>query len=270
MLSAEIADLGFDSFAYTENGLQAFIPCTLLNTDKIDLYLADFPIENVEIGYAVEAVPDENWNTTWEQESFRPIHIPGGVYVHDTRSSAMTNVPYDITINASMTFGTGSHETTSMLLRLLTEMPMKGLRVVDAGTGTGILAILCRMREAASVLAYDIDERSVENAQDNIVLNHCDKISVKLGDCHLLEQEEPSYDLVIANINRNILLHDMPFFRHILKKNGKLLLSGFYHQDAEMLCEKAITLGMKLKRKENNGEWTALLFEADAAGGVDM
>lgn len=270
VLSATIAALGFDSFAYTETGLQAYIPCTMLDTDKIDLCLAGYPVENVEISYSVEAVPDENWNTTWEQEGFHPIHIPGGVYVHDTRSDARTDVPYDIVINASMTFGTGSHETTSMLLGLLAGMPLEGQRVVDAGTGTGILAILCSMRGACGVLAYDIDERSVQNAQDNIAQNGCKGISVKLGDCHVLEQEEPAYGLVIANINRNILLHDMPYFRQVLKKGGKLLLSGFYQQDTAMLCGKATELGMKLVRKETSGDWAALLFETDAARGMDM
>ena len=270
VLSGEIAAIGFDSFAYTENGVQGFIPCSLLDTDKVDLCLAGFPIEGVEIGYRVEAVPDEDWNATWEQEGFRPIRIGNDIHIHDTRTPAQEDVAYDIVINASMTFGTGSHQTTSMILQLLTEIPMEGRRVIDAGTGTGILAILCRMRGAVSVLAYDIDERSVANAQDNMRLNHCTDIEVRLGDCSVLENEPATCNLLIANINRNILLHDMPLFRQTLKEGGMMLLSGFYQQDAIAICQKAAELGMHPVRQTTHSEWTAILFETDAAGRMDV
>ena len=270
VLSEEIAAIGFDSFAYTDKGVQGFIPCTLLDTDKVDLCLAGFPIEGIEIGYRVEAVPDENWNATWEQEGFRPIRIGDNIHIHDTRTPALQEVPYDIVINASMTFGTGSHETTGMILKLIEQLPIQGKRVIDAGTGTGILAILCRMKGASSVLAYDIDERSVANTLDNMALNHCTAINVKLGDSRILEDEAADYDLLIANINRNILLHDMPLFRRTLKRGGRMLLSGFYLQDADAICHSAEELGLHPVKQDSHNQWTAILFETDAAGGMDV
>ena len=142
--------------------------------------------------------------------------------------------------------------------------------VTNAGTGTGILAILCRMKGASSVLAYDIDERSVANTLDNMALNHCTAINVKLGDSRILEDEAADYDLLIANINRNILLHDMPVFRRTLKRGGRMLLSGFYLQDADAICHSAEELGLHTVKQDSHNQWTAILFETDAAGGMDV
>ncbi len=269
ILSEEIAPLGFESFEYLPQGMSGYIPCHLLDCKALDQRLEAYPIEGVEIAYKVEEAPDENWNATWEQEGFRPIHIGNQICVHDTRSAAPENVKYDITINPCQAFGTGSHQTTQMLLTHLSQADLEGKDVIDAGTGTGILAIMCRMRGAAHVLAYDIDEWSVRNALSNAELNGVEGIDVREGDCNVLRPEDKAH-LLIANINRNILLADMAQFRRALLPGGQLLLSGFYPQDADILTAHAATLGLKKTAEKQEGDWAMLLLEADASGGMDV
>ena len=268
VLSAEIAELGFESFEYLPNGIVGYVPCNLFNQEKLDSALAVFPIDGVEITYTVENAPDENWNATWEQEGFRPIHIDGLICVHDTRTPAQ-QVQYDITINPCQAFGTGSHQTTQMLLKYLSEAKLEGKQVIDAGTGTGILAIMCKMRGAGNVLAYDIDEWSVRNAISNAELNNIEGIEVREGDCSVLTENDKAH-LLIANINRNILLADMETFAQALLPGGQLLLSGFYTSDIPILVEHAKGLNLKLAKEMNNGEWAMILLETNASGRVDI
>ena len=251
----------------------------------------DFCLPDVVIDYVCTEAPDEDWNQVWEEEGFQPIYIPLGegqeeaVVIHDVKHKDVPQARYDILITPRMAFGTGSHQTTRLVLRKLANMDLEGKRVIDAGTGTGILALMGIKRRAAHVFAYDIDEWSVENTRDNLLLNHIFNVGVKdvkgvkgvkdicvevvCGDSSVLEGQ-PQADLLIANINRNILLADLPRFGKAVRKGGNLILSGFYLSDVPILTEAAAQQGFSLLETESEGEWAMLLFVADAAGRCDV
>ncbi|MBQ7182141.1 MAG: 50S ribosomal protein L11 methyltransferase [Bacteroidaceae bacterium] len=265
ILSAWIADFGFESFVNTEKGLQAYIQRSLFDEVVLQDCLLSYPIPGVEITYKVAEAPDENWNQTWEEEGFMPITVGDEIIVHDSRYLAPKGVRYDILINPRLAFGTGSHETTRMILRALADMDLSGKHVVDAGTGTGILSIMAIMRGASHVLAYDIDEWSVKNTLENLKANGIEGcVSVRHGDASLLEGVR-EIDMLMANINRNILLSDLPRFRKTLVSGGKILLSGFLSEDADCLVDAARKLGLHKVLESKDAGWAMLLFEADAA-----
>lgn len=257
ILAALLGDAGFETFETTDCGLKGYVQQNLWDASAVDDVLACFPMPDVSVEYTLQEAPDEDWNSAWE-ETFAPIRIDDVVCVHDMRYPADDSVQYDIRITPRLAFGTGSHQTTRMLLRALAEMPMQGWCVVDAGTGTGILAIMTLLRGASDVFAYDIDEWSVRNAQENAALNDV-QMTVVEGDASVLADVR-GRDLVIANINRNILLADMPAFAAALRPGGALLLSGFYTDDIPYLTEKAATLGMTLNQQWSDEGWAALWF----------
>lgn len=279
ILSALLADEGFEAFEPIPEGLMAWVQQSMFSKEGVERAMSGFPLPGTSITYTVSEAPDENWNRQWEQEGFRPIVIFDGkeekpvIVVHDTAHDDVPHAEYDIRINPCQAFGTGSHETTRMILRQLLAMPMSGRHVIDAGTGTGILAILCRMLGAAHVFAYDIDEWSVRNAQANLLLNDIhEAVEVHLGDSSVLPvaQEQdveqahaPSFapSLVIANINRNILLADMPRFSSSLVTGGELLLSGFYTQDVPILLAEAEKHNLHPVLQSQDSNWALLLLK---------
>ena len=270
ILSAWIADLGFESFVNTEKGLKAYIQRNVFDKEALNSCLTSYPISGVNITYQINEAPDENWNQTWEEESFKPITVDDEIVVHDSRYQVPEGFKYDILINPHMAFGTGSHETTRMILHALSDMDLREKRIVDAGTGTGILSIMAVMRGAADVLAYDIDEWSVENTTDNLKTNGMEgRVSVKLGDAKLLEGVS-EVDLLIANINRNTLLNDLPRFRQTLAKRGQILLSGFLKEDVDYLLEAARDLQLHQVKESEEAQWAMLLLEADTTGRMDV
>lgn len=281
VLSALLADVGFEAFEPLTDGLLAWVQQGLYAEEGVESALESFPLPEVDVTYSVAEAPDENWNQVWEQEGFRPIIISSQqddsqassqplIVIHDTNHTDVPQTEYDIKINPCQAFGTGSHETTRMILSQLVGMPMQGRHVVDAGTGTGILAIMCRMLGASRVLAYDIDEWSVRNAQDNLLLNNVqDGVQVLLGDSSVLHTElngageESAFcpTLLIANINRNILLADMQRFASCLDDGGELLLSGFYTEDVPVLISEASKHGFRLVQDRVDGYWALLLLK---------
>lgn len=285
ILSALLANEGFEAFESTSDGLLAWVQQSQFAAEGVDKVLEFFPLPDINITYSVSEAPDENWNQQWEQEGFRPIVIhddevsdgPAQICIHDTRHTDVPLANYDICINPCQAFGTGSHETTRMILRQLLDMPIRERQVVDAGTGTGILAILCRMLGASYVLAYDIDEWSVRNAQSNLLLNGIEEgVDVLLGDSRVLSAKEEdrngsaissvedfSPSLLIANINRNILLADMPTFARCLGEGGELLLSGFYTHDVPVLLDEASKYGLVLKHQREDSNWALLLLKKE-------
>ncbi len=299
VLSAQLAEIGFESFSQTESGLLAYIQQSAWNEDEMRQVVRNFCLPEVEIRYTKAEAPDEDWNQVWEEEGFQPIIIPSEegqeealIVVHDVKHTNVPPAQYDIVITPRLAFGTGSHSTTRLILRTLARLDLKGKDVIDAGTGTGILAIMAIKRGASYVFAYDIDEWSVENAKDNLLLNHIQTLSdsplkgekqkvsplrgglegsvaVVCGDSSVLKGQ-PKADLLIANINRNILLEDLPQFAKVVKDKGKMILSGFYRQDIQPLAEAASELGFSLLKTENEGDWAMLLFEADALGRRDV
>ena len=285
VLSAMLAEIGFESFSVGEDALLAYIQQSVWSEAEMQQVVRGFCLPGVSISYAVAEAPDEDWNQVWEEEGFQPVVVSEDIVVHDVKHSDVPPATYDILITPRLAFGTGSHATTRLILRLLAQLDLEGKHVIDAGTRTGISAIMAVKRGAASVFAYDIDEWSVENTKDNLLLNHLPPqdlkdlkdfkdlkvpcVVVACGDSSLLEGCENA-DLLIANINRNILLQDLPRFVASLKPKGRMILSGFYLSDVPVLTEATVQHGFSLLQTESEGEWAMLLFEADALGGRDV
>ena len=228
-------------------------------------------MDGVSVSFETEEVEDQDWNETWEQEEgFAPINIDGRLVIYDVlhpegHDSGNENVnvqsPIKIGIQARNAFGTGTHETTQMIVGTLLDMDLKGKRVLDCGCGTGILAITALKCGAADAVAYDIDEWSADNTRHNAEINGvADRIEVFEGNAHVLSHISGVFDVVLANINRNILLNDMHAFREVMAHGGTLILSGFYEEDIPLLVEKAESLGISLKEKKEEGEWRMLVL----------
>ncbi len=285
ILSSLLADEGFEAFETADNVLHAWIQQQFFSAEGLSSAIEAMPFPDIKITYEQTEAPDENWNKLWEEYGFRPIIIYDDtlertvpqnalIAIHDTSHTDVPQATFDICIQPCQAFGTGSHETTRMILRQLLTLPMQGRCVIDAGTGTGILAIFCRMLGADHILAYDIDEWSVRNARENISLNGiCGGIEVLLGDSSVLSASSlgstdspaaaPRASLLIANINRNILLADMPAFVGCIQDGGEMLLSGFYVSDIPMLLETAEKLGFSLSCQSEDNGWAMLLLKKE-------
>lgn len=259
VLSALLADIGFETFYPSTDGLTAYIQQSLFREEELRGIVEEFIFPAVSLSYHVEEAPDEDWNQTWENEGFAPIVIDDLLCVHDTKHTDVPPCRYDIIINPRMAFGTGTHPTTRQILHHLCSTPLQGKRIVDAGCGTGVLGILCALRGAQHIFSYDIDLWSVENTRINAQLNQVDNLTVREGNVSVLPQDS-DYDLLVANINRNILLSDMPRFARALTADGRMLLSGFYEADAPMLIEKGKDLGFSPELQQSSDGWAMLLL----------
>lgn len=257
ILLAELGELAFDSFVETEEGLSAYIQTNNNTADLLnDIYILNNP--EFEITYVTEDIEQVNWNEEWEK-NFEPINVDDLCYVrapfHETKK-----VPYEIVIEPKMSFGTGHHETTFMMLKHILNLDVTNMNVLDMGCGTAILAILALMKGAKHADAIDIDNwcylNSIENAERNNITN----INVYEGDAVLLSNKTNTYDLVIANINRNILLNDMQVYANTLKTNGIILFSGFYVEDIPAIEAAANQYGMHLQGQLTKNNWASLKF----------
>ncbi len=261
ILSAILAEIGFESFIPSENGLTAYIQKDQADIEKLGKTINEFPIQGVYINYEILDAEYKDWNEVWEEEGFHPIKIDDRIVIHDVKHSDVPNLPYDIVISPKLAFGTGSHQTTRLILRELLRLDLKGKKVIDAGTGTGILSIMCIKKGASEVFAYDIDEWSIDNTLDNLLLNAIhNEVRVELGDSSVLDKTNNA-DLIIANINRNILLNDIESFGLKLDVKGLLLISGFYTEDAPLLIEAAQKQRLQFVKKECDDNWCMLLLE---------
>lgn len=257
VLSALTAEIGFESFVECEGGMQAYVQQALFDEEALKTVLADLPIPDTEISYIINEPEDKNWNEEWEKNFFQPIVIENRCVIHSTFHKDYPEAEYDIVINPQMAFGTGHHETTSSILGELLDADLKGKSVLDMGCGTSILAILASMRGANPVTAIDIDDWCVNNSRDNIKLNHIDNITVELGDASLLANKQP-FDVIIANINRNILLNDMAAYANCMHSGSEIYMSGFYVQDIQAIREKAESLGMEFVHHREKNNWAAV------------
>lgn len=261
ILAAFCGDMGFETFVTEEPFLKGYIQKSVFDEQQLRDTLEFFPMPEVAITYSTADAEDKDWNEEWEKNGFEPIIIGSELTVQGTGHDCPSNTRYEILLDPKMAFGTGSHETTYMILEQLLTMDLNGKEVLDAGCGTGVLGIMTALKGAASVMAYDIDEWSVNNTRTNCALNHVENITVHEGDASVLQNLENRFDLVLANINRNILLADMPHFVRVLKSGGQLILSGFYTEDTAQLVEAAQALGLeKVLQKERNG-WACLLLK---------
>ena len=275
ILSALAGEAGFETFEETATGLKGYVQQVLFDENALKLALEGFPFENVTLSYSIQEAEDKDWNEQWEQEGFEPISLPlppskrkGNLIIHDGR-----HLPSDIDlqpsaimieIDAHLAFGTGTHETTRMICGMLLDMQLDGLRVLDCGCGTGILGICALKLGAASAVGYDIDEWSADNTRHNAVINRVDDhLTALCGDASVLSGFGAEFNLVMANINRNILINDMEQFRSVMAPKAQLILSGFYKNDCALLESKAQTLGLSLKATRTDGDWACLLFSLD-------
>lgn len=262
ILAAMAGEVGFETFEETSEGLKGYVQQSLFNQETLDQTIQFFPMENIHIIYHVEEAEDKDWNEQWEQEGFEPIIIGNGeMMIHDGRHLPKSPSSISIEIDAHFAFGTGTHETTQMVCATLLEEPLKDKKLLDAGCGTGILSIAALKLGAKSVTAYDIDEWSSDNTRHNAVINQVDEhLNVLCGDASLLDSINEHFDYVVANINRNILLQDMPRFQQVMNPNGILILSGFYTEDIPFLEAKGKELGLTLVNQRENNHWACIVM----------
>ena len=260
VLAAMAGEAGFETFEETETGLKGYVQQNLFDVSVLKTALEDFPFEDTTISYDIREAEDRDWNEQWEQEGFEPIVISDNLIIHDGRHLPDSTPDISIEIDAKLAFGTGTHETTRMICSTLLELQPEG-RVLDCGTGTGILSICALKLGAQEAIGYDIDEWSVDNARHNAVINQIDnRFTSLLGDASILNKVEGTFDLVMANINRNILLNDMPQFVSKMNADATLILSGFYTDDCQTLIEKAQTLGLTLQQQKEDQQWACLVL----------
>ena len=261
MVAALAGEAGFETFEETETGLKGYVQQALFSEEALREVLSDFPFEGVSVSYEIHEAEDRDWNEQWEQEGFEPITIQDKLVIHDGRHLPEGEYPVSIEIDAKLAFGTGTHETTRMICATLLENNLKEQRVLDCGTGTGILSICALKLGAREAIGYDIDEWSADNARHNAVINHVDdRFQSLLGDASILNKVEGNFDVVLANINRNILLADLPSFREKMASGAQLILSGFYTADSALLIEKAASLGLRLLSQKEDQDWACLVF----------
>lgn len=266
LLADSAASAGFESFEETESGLEAYVQKELFDKDALDEGIADFPIEGARITYDMEEAEDKDWNQEWEDQGFDPICVDDQIVIFDAKHPDLhpTTSPdhIEIGIEAKLAFGTGNHETTRMIVATLLNMNLFRKRVLDCGTGTGILGIVSAKLGAGEVVGYDIDEWSVENAKHNAQLNGIDNMDVYFGNASVINHISGMFDIVVANINRNILLEDMKSFRSVLQEGGSLILSGFYEEDVPVLLDKAHELGLQEAGRRTDNNWTCLVLRS--------
>ena len=274
LLSALAGEAGFETFEETADGLKGYVQQTLFDESVLSSALEDFPLDDTYIIYNVQEAEDRDWNEQWEQEGFEPIDVrcqmsdgrARTLIIHDGRHlpSDISLLPTDIEveIDAHLAFGTGTHETTRMICVTLLGMNLSNMKVLDCGCGTGILGICALKLGAQHCVGYDIDEWSVDNTHHNAVINRVDeRLEALHGDATVLSGFPAEFDLVMANINRNILLQDMERFVSVMRHGATLILSGFYQLDCQLLEEKANSLGLMLKQTKNDGDWACLVFQ---------
>ena len=259
------AEAGCESFEETDNGIIAYAQQEVWDKEEMDSQIESFPLDDTKITYTIEEAEDKDWNQCWEDEGFDPITVDNKIVIYDAKHTTLDELcsftdtaPIAIAIDAKLAFGTGTHQTTRMIVSTLLHSDIEGKRVLDCGCGTGILGITASKLGAQEVVGYDIDEWSVENTRHNAEINKVENMDVLHGDSTVLNHISGVFDIVLANINRNILLQDMHQFRDVMAGNSKLILSGFYEEDVPLLLEKAKELGLEEYGRKTDTNWCCL------------
>ncbi len=265
LLADSAAEAGCESFEDTDNGLTAYAQQEIWNQEEMDSQIENFPLLDTKITYTVEDAEDKDWNQCWEDEGFAPIIVDNKIIIYDAKHTTLdelsalnTNAETTIAIDAQLAFGTGTHQTTRMIVSTLLHSDIEGKRVLDCGCGTGILGITASKLGAQEVVGYDIDDWSVNNTRHNAEINKVENMEVLHGDSTVLNHISGMFDIVMANINRNILLQDMHQFRDVMSGNSTLILSGFYEEDVPLLLEKAKELGLEEYGRKTDDNWCCL------------
>lgn len=257
LLTGLLGEIGYDSFVNEDFGFSAYIPTVSYDEEALNALFAEFPLDAV-LTYTSEEMPDKNWNEEWEKNYFQPVIIGTDCVVHSTFHKNVPEARYSILIDPKMAFGTGHHQTTSLIIREILKTDLTGKSVLDMGCGTAVLAILAAKRGASDVTAIDIDEWACENARENVRLNGENRIDVRLGGAELLGNE--TYDVIFANINRNILLNDMAVYVRCLHSGSDLYMSGFYVEDIPAIQAEAERNGLRFVSYSEDKNWVAVRF----------
>lgn len=258
VLAAQLSDIEYESFVQSESGLLAYIPITKFFVEKVDDLLLNFWLDS-KIDYSFKEIEDKNWNEEWEKHYFEPIVFEDKCIIHSSFHKPEGDYNYRILIDPKMAFGTGHHQTTGLILKEILSMSLQDKSVLDMGCGTAILAILASMRGADPVVAIDIDEWAYNNALENVRLNDISNVKILLGGAELLGGE--TYNVIFANINRNILLQDIPSYVKVLNSGGKIIMSGFYKEDIPAIREKCEQNGLKYLNSSVMDNWVAVVCE---------
>ncbi len=255
-LMAILGELGFESFVESENELLAYIKSDSFSSSILEDESITAEIKNY-VEFSTVVIPDQNWNALWEK-NFQPVIIDNRCYIRAPFHPANHEMEFEIIIEPKMSFGTAHHETTSLMIKFLLDMDLTDKTVLDMGCGTGVLAIMAALKGSKDITAIDNDEWAYRNAIENIQSNNTPYINVYLGDASMLDNR--IFDVIIANINRNILLNDMPSYAKSLRTNGIILLSGFYHDDLELIKVSALTSGLGYVSHKEENRWIAASF----------
>lgn len=245
ILAAMLGEIGFDSFEMTDTGLKAYIPTELFDAQSLEETLSAFFMPGVTLSHSIHTLDDKDWNEAWEQQGFDPV----------------LEREYGIKLNPRMAFGSGSHDTTHQLVSLLFQQDFSGQYVLDMGTGTGVLAIAMALRGAEAITAIDIDEHSVENAIENMALNHITHAHVKLGDATSIEG---TFHTIVANIHKNILIADLPIYVQHLAPGGQLILSGFFIDDVPDMEKAARENQLSVRKVVEQNSWAVMVLGKDS------
>ncbi len=255
IITAELAEIDFESFEETEEGVNAYIQERYFDEEKVKSVF--FSLENIQVVYEQKLIPAQNWNAVWES-NFEPVIIDNKCSVRAPFHVKPEGVEFDLVIEPKMSFGTAHHETTSLMISYLLKTDVKDKDVLDMGCGTAVLAILAGMKGAKNITAIDIDEWPVENAKENSRNNNMPHIDVIMGGAEQLG--EKMFDVILANINRNVLLADMAAYSNVINKDGTLFLSGFYKEDLEQITNTAFENGLEFVSFETKNNWTAAQY----------
>ena len=259
-------ELGYESFDEEDGIINGYIPTMLYSKSALENELLHFPIQEASITFTTTELEEQNWNEEWEKNGFKPININNKIIIYDARNSSdsaieiVGNDVIKIGIEAKQAFGTGTHETTRLVISELLNIDLHNKRVLDCGCGTGILSITASKLGAEEIVGYDIDEWSVENSKHNAELNNTENIEILHGDSNSLSHVCGFFDVVIANINRNVLLEDIPQFNAVMHDTATLILSGFYLEDVPLLIAKAEEYGFTKAKTTEDNNWACITF----------
>ncbi len=259
LLAVDLAEIGFESFIECEDGMLAYVSTAIYNENTVRKHIPS-EMFGSSLEFSGKGIPGQNWNEVWEKNYFQPIVIGTDCVIHSSFHTDIPEAKFDILIDPKMAFGTGHHETTSLMLEALLKLDVKDKSFLDMGCGTAVLAILASMKGAVNVLGIDIDQWAINNALENIQLNHSPAIEILTGGAELLEFTA-SFDIVFANINRNILLADMSAYVAKMHPGSLLFMSGFYQEDLPIIREKAESIGLTYVNHDVKNNWVAVRFE---------
>lgn len=257
ILGNELGEIGFESFIPHEKGLIAYIPEKLFDATALKEKLMEFPLEDTQISFSEKFIVGKDWNEEWEKNYFKPIRIDNKCIIRASFHEKEPGFEYEIIIDPKMAFGTGNHETTFLMIGEILKAGISGKEILDMGCGTAVLAILAHKKNAARVIAIDIDDWAYNNALENIRLNNADDIQVVLGGAERIREFSP-FDIIFANINRNILLQDIQVYALNLKPGGQLYMSGFYKEDIPAIEKACAASSLSIASITEKNNWVAV------------